>query len=257
MLEPALAQRRAGRGRSGSRGPGPRRGRAASALAVAIVSVALIAAAAPVARGESAGPASIVPEAPHEGEPGSLELDELMRRMAATRGVRARFREVKELALLREPLVSEGEIVFAPPRRFARLTTSPGRSAFVVDGARLRFEDETGVRALDLSANRIVRAVVESFVSVFTGDLPVMRERYEIAFRAEGARWSLLLRPRDAAVAALIESVALRGDGPVLVDLVVREAGGDRATTTFRDAVVDEPVDEATLRRVFGEVAVP
>jgi hypothetical protein len=45
----------------------------------------------------------------------ALTLVELMRRMATTSGVEARFRERKELALLAAPLVTHGALYFVPP----------------------------------------------------------------------------------------------------------------------------------------------
>lgn len=183
----------------------------------------------------------------------SLTLETLMSHMAATSGVRARFHETKQIALLSEPLESEGVLYFVPPRRLARFTSKPARSAFVIDGAKLSFQDQAGGDRIDLSQNAVARTVVENFVVLFNGDLPALRERYDLAFEAEGARWRLGLTPRDSRVRAVIASVALRGDGARLLEMVLVEAEGDRTVTRFEDVAVDVAFDAATLARLFPQ----
>lgn len=174
-----------------------------------------------------------------------------MARMAATSGVRARFEERKEVALLSRPLESEGVLYFVPPRRLARFTTKPVAQAFVIDGPMLSFHDETGGDRVDLSRNEVARTVVENFVVLFGGDLPALRARYETRFEAEGARWRLGLVPRDARVRAVVARVELRGDGPKLAEMIVSEATGDRTVTTFPEVAVDVRFDDADIARLF------
>jgi outer membrane lipoprotein-sorting protein len=181
-----------------------------------------------------------------------LTLETLMQRMAATPGVRAEFREVKEIALLDRPLESTGTLYFVPPRRLAHYTTRPTRSAFVVDGARLSFRDETGGERVDLSANPIARSVVENFVVLFNGDLEALRALYDVGFEADGPRWKLELVPRDSRVMAVISRVVLQGVDVVVEQMVVSEAGGDRTVTRFHDVRTDVRFGEDELARIFA-----
>ena len=70
-----------------------------------------------------------------EGEAAPLSLNQLMQGMAATRGVKAEFREVKHLALLAAPLESRGSFYFIPPDCLAWRTTHPCASLFAIEGA--------------------------------------------------------------------------------------------------------------------------
>ena len=185
-------------------------------------------------------------------EQGPLTLETLMQQLATTSGVRAEFHEVKEIALLDRPLKSAGTLYFVPPRRMAHYTTRPTRSAFVVDGSRLSFRDETGGESVDLSVNPIARAVVENFVVLFNGDLEALRARYNVGFEAQGPRWKLDLVPRDSRVMAVVSRVVLRGDDAALEEMVVSEAGGDRTVTTFHDVRTDVRFSEAELARIFS-----
>jgi outer membrane lipoprotein-sorting protein len=191
-------------------------------------------------------------EVQYGNERGPLTLETLMRRMATTSGVRAEFHELKEIALLDRPLESAGTLYVVPPRRMAHYTTRPTRSAFVVDGLRLSFRDETGGESVDLSANHIARAVVENFVVLFNGDLEALRTRYDVGFEAQGPHWKLNLVPRDSRVITVVSRVVLRGSGVALEQMVVSEAGGDRTVTTFHDVRTDVRFSEAELARIFS-----
>ncbi len=186
---------------------------------------------------------------PSRAQPLTLEL--LMQRFASTPGVRAEFREVKEIALLDLPLVSDGVLYFVPPRRFARFVTSPAAASFVIDGERLSFHDETGEQSIDLSGNRVARAIVDNMIGIFSGDLPALRSAYDVGFRADQTRWQIELRPRHAPTDQLIDRIELSGDGPVLLRMELFEKGGDRTRTTFSATSVDRAFSAAELARIF------
>lgn len=191
------------------------------------------------------------PEVPH----GTLTLETLMHHMATTSGVRAEFHEVKHIALLEQPLESDGTLYFIPPARMARITRAPGATTLVIDGSRMSYRDTTGGNSVDLSGNRVARAIVENFVVLFNGDLDALQKHYEVGFDAESARWHMRLVPKGPPVSQLIASIELRGDGPALQEMVVVEKEGDRTTTLFHDVVVDTRFSPEELSHIFLENA--
>ncbi len=70
-----------------------------------------------------------------DATPTAPALEELMVQLAGSGDVRAHFVERKHLALLTEPLESEGELYFAPPDHMARVTTRPEPARLVIRGA--------------------------------------------------------------------------------------------------------------------------
>jgi outer membrane lipoprotein-sorting protein len=182
----------------------------------------------------------------------SLTLGELLARMAKTRGVVAEFHERKEIALLDAPLESTGTLYFAPPDRFTRETRTPSATRLVLDGARMRFQDATGVNALDLAANPVARQFAENMVALWSGDRARLERIYELSFAAEGARWQLALVPREAALRRFIERLVLRGDGAQMRELELLESDGDRTLTTFTRSDVDHAFSAEEASRIFG-----
>lgn len=190
------------------------------------------------------------------GDAPALELDALLRGMASAPGVHARFVETREIALLSEPIESEGEIFFVPPRRFARLTSRPSATRFVVDGDRVLFRDAAGEQRLEASGSRVARAIVENFMVLWSGDAAGLAARYDTEFSSTGAAWRLALRPKEPTVASVVGRVVLIGEGSKVLEMILEEPSGDRTVTRYRDVRV-APLSEDDLARAFPEETAP
>jgi hypothetical protein len=186
-----------------------------------------------------------------QAETPAMTLDVLMSRFAASRGVEAQFVESKELALLVEPLKSQGRIYFVPPHRLARHVHAPLASQLSVDGDALTLRSESGVDHIDLGASEVARHFVEGFIVLFSGNLPELKRRYRVAFQAEGDAWQMQLEPRQRVVRHMIETIALRGQGLALEEMRVIETQGDRTTTRFESIQSDRLFSEDEVSRLF------
>ncbi len=180
-----------------------------------------------------------------------LEVEELLRGMAATRGVVAEFVEKKELALLAVPLESRGTLYFAPPDRLARFTTHPAETELRIDGEELHFRDASGGEEIDLSTSPLARAFVENLVAIFRGDAERLRERYELALSGDAAAWELALVPRRAPLDRFVAGIFLRGDAGGMREMELRERDGDRTLTRFSAVDRDHAFSAAELARLF------
>ncbi len=232
------------------------RRRADAALVTAFVGVLGLALAPAPARAAAGADAPTPPAAGADAPtPPALTLETLMAGMAGTPGVRARFREVKELSLLSAPLELRGTLYFVPPDRLCRITTEPTASRLVIDGDRLRFRDAAGADDLDLSGNPIAREFVSNFIVLFNGDLEALRARYTPTLAGDAGAWTLTLRPRRRPLADVVERVTLAGEGRLLVRMELLETDGDRTTTRFEEVAVDHRFAPEELERLFGDSA--
>ncbi len=181
------------------------------------------------------------------------ELEQLMRGMASSPGVIARFVETKHLSLLDRPLESQGILYFVPPDRMVREVTRPGSSRLVIDRGRLAIRDEAGAQDLDLERNPLVREVIDSFIVLFGGDLPALERRYQLDFEVAEPSWRLLLVPRASTVRRLIARVEIRGDRTGLRELSLFEQDGDRSVTRLVEVDARHRFTERELGELFGD----
>jgi hypothetical protein len=182
-------------------------------------------------------------------------LGDLLARFHAMPGLLARFKEVKRIELLEEPLVSEGTLHFAPPSRLARHVTSPSPSTVLIDGDRLVFGDAQGTRELDLAARPPVRAFVDAFVKLLAGDQPGLERLFaaELTPAPGGVSdgWRLVLRPRRAPLDKVLDRLEVEGRGVVLSRLGVYERSGDSTETTFSEVDAAHTYAPDELARTF------
>ncbi len=182
----------------------------------------------------------------------TVTLDGLFAQFRGIPGLFARYREDKHIALLAEPIVSEGTVHYAPPRRMARHTRTPSPAHVVLDAEALRFNDGTTTRQIDVGASPVVRALAESFLDVLAGDRAGLERSFLVDFRAgEGTAWKLGLVPRTPALLAVLTAIDFEGDGLVVSKMRIREASGDEGVTTFSDVDVAHRYSPEEAARIF------
>jgi hypothetical protein len=187
------------------------------------------------------------------------ELEALVRRFAAMPGFSARFEEEKRLSLLRAPLKSEGTLHYAPPDRIAYRVLRPAVSSWVVRGGQLFIGGPDRVRTVDLTSQPTLRPFIDALRFVLSGDLPALRDRFEVDFSAGTAptgAWRLRLVPRSGPLRDVVSEIEVTGVEGILSTLRVRDSGGDETLDRFSDVDPARHFSETELARIF-DVAAP
>jgi hypothetical protein len=212
------------------------------------LTLAIVCALAPVARGTAAAEPSTTPS-------DRLRLvDELLASFRSVAGMEAHFREEKRLALLRAPLISEGQLYFLAPDRLARHVTGPWPSVMVITGSAVSFQDAAHrTQALSLDQNPVVRLFVDSFLKILAGDAAALSRIYDMsATSGPGGAWALQLKPKAPPLSQLVAEVDLRGRGAIMDRLRVLEVGGDETLTMFTAVDIHRRFDPEEQRRLFA-----
>jgi hypothetical protein len=75
---------------------------------------------------------------------------------------------------------------------------------------------------------------VESIRATLAGDRPALERVFRLEFSGSIARWTLVLVPRDAAVAKAVSRVEIDGMRDALLTVQIRQPDGDRSLMTLR-----------------------
>lgn len=202
-------------------------------------------------------PAAAAPETPPAAP---VTVDSLLAGLAASPGIEARFVEEKHIALLTDPLRTEGTIHYARPGRMARHATKPVPSSLVVLPDRILLGDARGVESIPAGPGSAVRDVAAAFLSLLEGDRTALLRLYKVDFAPEtGTKegWRVVLTPRQGTVSKVLTRLEVRGAGLVVSELVVEEVGGDRSVTRFHDVDPRRTYSEEERRRVFAVAGSP
>lgn len=159
------------------------------------------------------------------------ELETFLQARARVSADEVRFVERTWVSVADQPLKSSGVLRYAAPDRLEKRTESPRRQSLRIEGGRLVMEtgDPPRVRSLGVAEAPGVAALVTGLRAALAGDGATLRATHHVHWQAEGARWNLVLRPRDDAAARMVRSVQLSGRGEQVTRVEVVMAGGDRS----------------------------
>ena len=159
----------------------------------------------------------------------------LMAQLAQVQTSRARYSEVKRVAVLQKPLRLSGTLFYARPARLEKHQTLPFEEVISVDGDWLTVEREGKKRRISLQNSPLVAALVESLRATLAGDGAELERLYRVRVEGTRQRWTLKLTPREVEIAGVVKSIVIAGSGSRVVRLEILEPGGDGSVMTIRE----------------------
>ncbi len=153
--------------------------------------------------------------------------------LAARRHGHVPFTEVHEMAMLKEPLTSSGELFYDAPDRLEKRTLAPRAETLVLDHGVLTAQRGGHRHVLELTAYPQVVPFVESIRATLAGDEAALERYFSLDFQGELAHWTLQLTPKDSAVAHTVKDITIEGERDVLHSVLIRQSDGDRSLITI------------------------
>lgn len=158
--------------------------------------------------------------------------------------MRTPFVELRGSAMLKAPLRIEG--VYARPDAdtlvrdvrapYVETTTIRGGQATIVRGNR-------APRSFALSRAPELAGLQASFGALLAGDATALAQGYRTTASGSRADWTLVLVPRDAALAATLRDITLRGRGAELRCIETRPVEGELQRTLLAGAARSAAAD--------------
>jgi hypothetical protein len=160
---------------------------------------------------------------------------QLMAELAQVPASRARYSEVRRVAVLAEPLKLSGTLSYTRPDRIEKRQTAPFAETLRVDGMRVTLERDGKASSMLLQGSSLVGALVESLRATLAGDAASLEGLYAVKLEGARSRWTLLLVPREAEVSGVVKRISIAGSGARLERIEILEAGGDSSTMTVEE----------------------
>jgi hypothetical protein len=172
------------------------------------------------------------------GAAAPFTAEQLMASLAAQPDSVIEFTETRHSSLLKEPLVTTGELRFKRPDTLERRVKTPFAERYLIEGDRLTIE-RSGAgapRTLSLGSQPLLANLVETIRALLRGDLQTLTRLYRVELRGTPDDWALTLLPSDPAMVEFVASVHVRGRAAALTEMEVVEPNGDRTVTHFAHA---------------------
>ncbi len=195
----------------------------------------MISGAGPRARFARAASVVLLASLPAAAQEEPWDFARLMGELAQVQTSRARYSEVKRVAMLQKPLQLSGTLLYERPGRIEKRQTLPVEEVIRVDGGWLTVEREGKTRRIALQDATLVAALVESLRATLAGDRSELERLYSVRMQGTRQRWTLALAPREVEVAGVVKNIVIAGSGSRIVRLEILEPGGDGSVMTIQE----------------------
>lgn len=171
----------------------------------------------------------------HETGSNGWTVEQLIERLAKNPESEVRFEETTFSNLLTRPMKTQGILRFTPPAGLEKHITAPHEERYLIEGDTIRFESKSKGKngTLSLQDYPALRAFIEAFRSTLTNDVITLRRFYSMTLQGEPRRWDLILRPLDASVQELAETIRFSGEREHIHRIEILAPGGDRSVMTL------------------------
>lgn len=202
------------------------------------------------------------PEIPHRERERPRDEKALFALFAASPGLEVAYEEEKHLGLLAAPLSSRGRLYFLPPEHLTRKVVEPEPSSVLITSRSMRMVSRGVEKRIDLSSSPELKAFILSLSRVFAGEREGLAGSWAIQYEFpadEPRAWTLKLTPRKdvaghEALARMVASLELGGEGQSVLRIEVREPNGDRTVTRISKADPARVFSEREKADLFGIV---
>lgn len=192
---------------------------------------------------------------PCAAQPAAVEPAWILERLARPAPVRTPFVELRGSAMLKAPLRIQGEYARPDEHTLVRRVVAPyAETTTIRRGEATIARDGRRPRSFALSRAPELAGLQASFGALLAGDAEALARDYRITARGSRQDWILVLAPREAALAASVRDITLRGRGAELRCIETRPVEGELQRTLLagaaRSAVAagDAANDEALCR---------
>ncbi|WP_220479094.1 LolA-related protein [Marilutibacter spongiae] len=201
--------------------------------------------------------AAVLPLGAAERVDAPADVDWVLARIVRPAPARTPFLELRGSALLKAPLRITGEYRRPDGDTLVREVQAPYRETTTIAGGEIVIEREgRGPRRFSMSRAPELAGLQSGFGALLGGDRLELERHYRVTVDGSRRQWTLHLVPRDAAVAARLSDVRLRGRGAELRCIESRPVGGDPQRTLLAGAVVDaQDIDDGAALRALCDGA--
>jgi len=161
------------------------------------------------------------------------DLDRVMSALAQRKHGHVTFVEEKFVAVLDRPVKSTGELLYDAPDRLEKRTLTPKKEDLVLEHGTVTAQRGHRHYVLDLNQYPQVIPYIESIRATLAGDKAALERVFKLTFDGTFDKWTLLLAPRDAALAKTVREIRLSGAQQAIQRVEIFEADGDRSVLTI------------------------
>ena len=160
----------------------------------------------------------------------AFNTNALMLTLSAHPPGKATFVETKTLALLKKPIVSEGELRYEPPGKLTMVTRTPKAESTTVDGEWLTRQADGKTMRIKLDEYPEIAGMIEGIRGSLGGNRMLLEQYYHLNVTGSAADWRMRLVPKASQVGRFIKHIDVAGKGNAIGQIDILQADGDSSS---------------------------
>ena len=161
------------------------------------------------------------------------DVPALMQQLAQHPSGKARFTETKRLAVLDQPVVSTGQLVYSPPDRLEKHTLKPVSESLEIRGNDLTVVRDGITRQLRLPQYPEVLAFVEALRGTLVGSRTLLEQHYALSLSGTERDWRLVLTPLDDRMKRWVKQIQVSGSDKGVNTVETLQTDGDKSVISI------------------------
>ena len=162
----------------------------------------------------------------------AFDLARLMQLLAQSPSSEVPYVEKKFSALLAQPVVSSGTLVYRRPDVVEKNMAVPRRESYRIAGRELIMTRDGKEKRIALSSEPLLAASAASLRGVLSGDAKQLGEYFRLALDGAESDWKLEMTPIDEDVTRYVRRIVVSGRAGLVRQIEIRESSGDRSVLT-------------------------
>lgn len=143
------------------------------------------------------------------------------------------FKQIRKIALLSKPLISNGQFELSKTNGLKWYQLKPFQSTLIVTDTRIsQTIADNPPTVIDKKDQPIVFAFTHIFLSLFQGDIELVKSYFKIDFQGKSDNWQVKLVPIASPLDKAIESITVTG-GNYVSFIEVNQPQGDQMKIYF------------------------
>jgi hypothetical protein len=176
-------------------------------------------------------------------------LDTVQARLTSATVTWGEFRQIRELAHLKKPLVGSGSFIVARDKGVIWENRTPfAQTTRITPHEILQTSGQETLMRLSADKEPVAGIVSSLLFSALSGDFTALARYFAVSGQATANKWRLDFTPKDTALARLIHQLSITGARDIET-VVIQSRAGDITTITFQAQRHADRLDAETQKR--------
>ncbi len=178
------------------------------------------------------------------------ELKNVASNLAKNKILRAKFNQLKKIAVLRRPLLSKGQMLYAEELGLYWSIESPFASHMRLSKNKVEQKGGSGDWKIVADGSPEVGKITSVFLALLTGDVELLSQHFTLYFVQNDGFWLIGLQPKSELLKKVMTKALLKGD-TLVQEIITWEANGDSNHIQFFDSRIEPVVLTAAEKEFF------